>query len=438
MPHPTATEPALIRSQPPENWSRLYGHVHWRTLFIIRWIAICGQAAALWGVYFILGYEFRFDLALAILGLSILVNILAFVRRPAVRWLSDREAALFLAFDLLQLTALLYLTGGLQNPFALLILAPVTVSATILSRRSTVALSLIALGSVLFLAVHFMPLPWPGVSPHFDPLYRAGIGLALALAITFSAAYIFQVAEEARRLAQALGVTQRALDRERHVFALGAQAAAAAHELGSPLGTITLVAKELLQELSPDDPLYRDAELLVSESKRCSTILQELALRSREDSLSSFLRVPLPALIEEAARPHRQSDVQFDLRYDPKAGKQLAAVTHRPEILHGLGNFLQNAIQFAQSTVTVWVEIQGEKVSLRIEDDGPGFDPQILDRLGEPYLSEDGGRAGDHMGLGIFIAKTLLEHTGATLRFYNHANGAGVAITWQISNLCEA
>src|SRR5215470_9045824 len=261
-----------LASSRPGQPSQRRGRVRLRTLILIRWIAVAGQAAALLIVRAGLGYELPMGWAMAAVAASCIVNIAASLPRGST-WLDDTRAALFLGYDLLQLAVLLYLTGGLHNPFAILILAPVTVSATVLSRRSTTGL---ALAAVAVLALMHLPLPWADRAFRLQPLFIAGLGLALGLSVLFIAVYVFSVAEEARRMSHALSASQMALDRERQLSALGALAAAAAHELGSPLGTIAVVAREIARDLPGDSPLRADVDLLLSQSQRCRDILAGL------------------------------------------------------------------------------------------------------------------------------------------------------------------
>ena len=263
------TVPALARG----------GRVRLRTLITVRWIAIAGQVAALGIVRYGLGFPLPIGPAVGVVGASAALNLWLSSRRRGSALLSDRMAAVQLGYDMLQLAALLCLTGGLGNPFAVLILAPVTVSATVLSRRSTISLSVLALAILALLARYHLPLPWPDGAFRLEPMFILGLMLALGTAVVFIAAYVSSVSEEARRMSDALSATQMALDRERRASAVGALAAAAAHELGTPLGTIALVAHEIARELPKDSPISGDVALLQSEAKRCRDILAELAAR---------------------------------------------------------------------------------------------------------------------------------------------------------------
>ena len=413
------------------------GRVRLRTLILIRWVAIVGQLTALLVVHFGLDYEVPLPATLAAVAISVVVNVWATVGRRSPERLGDRAAAFYLAYDLLQLGVLLYLTGGLHNPFAVLILAPVIVSATVLSRFSTIALSVLALAVIVVLALDHLPLPWANGAFSLAPRFIFGLAAALGLSVVFIAGYVFSLAEEARRMSGALAASYMALDREQRLSALGALAAATAHRLGSPLGTIAVVSKELARELPADSPHRADAELLLSESERCRTILAELS--TRPEAGEPLERMPLAALVETAAAPYQSDRIRLIVDSRPEAGADMAdpQAPPSPELRHGLGNLLQNAIEFARTEVRVIVRWNDRHIRLVIRDDGPGFDPGLLDHLGEPYLSGGTqGRTGDPMGLGVFIAQTLLDRTGAQLSFGNGQEGGGeVTIVWSRASL---
>jgi two-component system, sensor histidine kinase RegB len=413
------------------------GRVRLRTLLVIRWVGIAGQAAALLFVHYGLGYPLPIGWAGAVVGASAALNLWLTGQWRGSALLSDRMAAFQLGYDMLQLAALLYLTGGLGNPFAILILAPVIVSATVLSRRSTVWLSLMALASIALLAGFHMPLPWPNQDFRLEPLFILGLALALGLSVLFIAAYVLSVSEEARRLSDALSATQMALDRERQHSAVGALAAAAAHELGTPLGTIALVAHEIARDLPKGSPLVSDVGLLLSESRRCKDILAELAARPGADN-QPFGPLPVAALIETAAAPYRRPEIRFRI----ETQGDLPDLPASPELSHGLGTLLQNAFEFARHEVVARLAADERELKVTISDDGPGFDPALLGQLGEPYVSRGNyGRdgQGEHMGLGVFIAVTLLGRTGALLHFGNRPAGGGeVVVSWLRSQLGAA
>jgi len=403
------------------------GRLRLRTLVLIRWMALVGQALALLFVQFGLGFDLPLAAALAVVGAYLLLNAGMFLARPSAHRLDDRGAAMQLGLDILQLSALLFLTGGLKNPFALLLIVPVMISATILSLFSTVLLAGLVLLSVSILSLAHFPLPWSTPGLDLPALYVAGTWTALVLGMGFVGIYAWQVAAEARRMADALAAAELALAREQQLSAVGGLAAAAAHELGTPLGTIVLVADDLKRELPKDSPVLEDVELLAGQAQRCREILAQLSRRPETDSHAIIANLPLSALVEEAAAPHRRPDIRLTVVVESDGPEPEFA--RRAEVLHGLGNLLQNAMDFARREVLVGVAWSDRAVRLTVRDDGPGISIDILGALGEPYVTsrpDDGG-----MGLGVFIAKTLLEHTGASVRFANHvAGGCEVTVEW--------
>jgi two-component system sensor histidine kinase RegB len=411
------------------------GRVNLRTLITIRWIAVAGQFAAVLTVEYVLGFRLPLLLALATIGASVVLNLFALGHRASQPFLGDRDAALYLAYDTLQLALLLFLTGGLDNPFAALMLAPLTVGATVLSSRRVLVLTVLAVSCLTGVALYSFPLPWPeGQQLGMPTLYRLGHWAALSLSAMFIAGYVWQVARGARDMADALGASQIALARAQRVSALGALAAAAAHELGTPLGTIAVVAKEMAREVPTDSPLAEDIQLLQSQTARCRDILAELGRRpgTEAETDGGFGAVPITAVVEEAAAPYRRTAVA--LRIEPGGGAE-PLIRVSPELAHGLGLLIQNAIQFARSQVLVTVDRPRGGLHIAIRDDGPGFPPGVLGRLGEPYLSARTAQQRDStgsMGLGIFIAQTLLERTGATVAYANAPEGgAEVSLVWR-------
>jgi two-component system sensor histidine kinase RegB len=412
-----------------------FGRISLRTLVPIRWVAIAGQASTILIVHYVLDYRLPLFPALAVVASSVLLNAVLILRRQAAARLGERDAALCLGYDILQLAILLYLTGGLQNPFSTLILAPVTVAATILSRRPVIALSILAVAAITVLALWHMPLPWRTEPLEFPPELVFGIWMALVLATVFIGGYTWSVAQEARRLRDAVAATQLALAREQRISAVGALAAAAAHELGSPLATIAVVARELAHDLPEDSPHTEDVGLLLSQSERCRRILAELARQPEHDGGSPYTRLPISALVETAGAVHQHEGVKLIFATAGQPGPEEPLVRRSPEIMHGLNNLIQNAVQFARREVSVTTFWDKAAVSVEIADDGPGFALHLLGRLGEPYVSTRAGAA-DHMGLGIFIAQSLLERSGAKLVFDNlPEGGAHVAIFWNRANL---
>lgn len=404
------------------------GPVRLQTLVLLRWIAVTGQLLTILFVHYGLDFHLPLVPCLTVIGASAALNIALAMFYPMATRLSDLGAATYLALDLAQLAALLYFTGGLENPFSLLMLVPITVGAMILSLRSTLWLAILAFSLITAMLFRHLPLPWTdGPPPFLPPLFLFANWVAMLIGTLLVAAYAFRVADEGRRMRDALDATQQALSREQRLAAVGGLAAAAAHELGTPLGTITLVAKELSREVPSDSPFADDVRLLVEQAARCRDILARLARRPEAEEIGDEFGYPLfSALIEAAAEPHLHRGKHVVVL--PPDGEQ-PQVRRSPEILHALGNLVENAVDFAEREVEVRIYCDAETVRVEVLDDGSGFDPEILSRIGDPYITsrpEDDG-----MGLGVFIAKTLLEHTGATVRFSNRPEGgARVAIAW--------
>lgn len=418
------------------------GAVSARTLIAIRWVALAGQTVAILVVQFGLDFPLSLSLCLGIIAASAALNLAMQARARSNQRLSDRAAAASLGFDIIQSAALLYVTGGMENPFALLLLAPVTISATVLSLRSTIWLCLLAMAAATLLMLKHQPLPWYEVGLELPELYIFGLWSALIIAILFSAAYTWRVADEARRMSDALAATQMALAREQQLSALGGLAAAAAHELGSPLSTIAVIAADLSRDVPVESEFAEDIELLRSESARCSAILAGLSNQPEIGGGAPFVQLSMSTLIDLAAGPHQRDGIEIIVeRHGPDEDDEVSdahddpLVSRSPEILHGLGTLIQNAVQFAVTTVEVTVAWDQRELAVIIEDDGPGFPLTMLDRLGEPYLSTRRGTSG-HMGLGIFIANTLLERTGGRVSFGNRPEGGARAeARWPRSRL---
>jgi two-component system sensor histidine kinase RegB len=411
------------------------GGVRLRTLVLIRWAAVAGQLFTAAVVHWGLGFSLPLLAVGGTIALSALLNLTVSLGRPASARINDREATIFLTFDILQLAVLLYLTGGLINPFSLLLLAPVAIGATILSLASNIALSLLTIVSISVLGLFHQPLPWRGAAPVLPDIFQAGVWAGLTLTTLLMTLYGWRVAEEARQMADALAAAQAALAREQRLSALGALAAAAAHELGSPLSTIAVVTKEMLREVESDDPLREDVELLSAESERCRAILARLSVDPTGDVSDAYSLVPLPALIEAAAQTTQRDGVAITFEAGPlgSSAPLTAPIQVRsPEIMQGVGNIVQNAVSFARHEVRIATRWTTEWSEVEVSDDGPGFSEALLDELGTPFISTRQGEEG-HMGLGVFIAKTLLERTGATVTFGNRravGSGAAVSVRW--------
>ncbi|HST91599.1 MAG TPA: ActS/PrrB/RegB family redox-sensitive histidine kinase [Brevundimonas sp.] len=477
-------DPALPQSNPPGESGRFSGWrnlprrsrgLSLRTLVILRWMAIAGQTATV----AVATLYFHFDLplwgCLAVIAASVAMNLNATARLKRVDGsLPDgRMTAAHLGFDILQLSVLLSLTGGLQNPFCLLLVAPVTVAAASLPGRQAAFMGLLVLVATISLFFFSMPLPWQaGTELDLPPLYRFGTGLALFTGVVFTSAYAWRVAADAEKLELALATTQDVLQREQRLAALGGLAAAAAHELGTPLATIQVVAKELLRASAKDGPAAEDAALILQQAERCRDILKQLSQQPEEGD-AAFAEVGLKALLEEVTEPHRGFDLEFEVLVRTASGEPAPRVRRLPEVIHGLSTLVENAADFAASRVRVQALVDAGFIEIEVVDDGPGFPPDILPRLGEPYVTSRPhgkarhalsaqiaasvaaaapGRKGKKaapppepepiapsqggMGLGFFIARTLLERTGGRVMVgagdgaKGQLKGARVAVRW--------
>lgn len=413
------------------------------TLLRLRWLAVGGQVLAIGAVGFGLGFDMPLGPCLALVLASVTLNGILALRFPASQRLHPDHAAVMLAYDLMQVAALLMLTGGLQNPFSLLIIVPVVIAAGALPQAHTLALSLLtAFLTVLLARVHW-PLPWyDGLALVSPPLLTGGMVIAILSTMAFAALYAGRVAHEARELSDALAATELVLQREQHLSAIDGLAAATAHELGTPLATITVIAREMERALGGDEAYREDVALLRSQSERCRDILKRLTSLSAE-SEEHMQRLTLTALIEEAAAPHRDFGVSITMERDAGTGPE-PATRRNPGVLYSLGNLIENAVDFAHERVIITHGWNERDVWLTVTDDGRGFSTTILPRLGEPYATERSARdrvskpptetaEGGGLGLGLFIAKTLLERAGAQVVFANAAAeslGARVRLQW--------
>jgi two-component system, sensor histidine kinase RegB len=411
------------------------------TLIRLRWLALFGQTAAILGVYFILGFNLPLIPALSIIGLSVALNLALQTRFSASHRLQSRAAAFLLAFDILQLAALLFLTGGLENPFAFMFLAPVLISATTLEPRQTLLLGGLATACSTILLLDHLPLPWSeGGSIRIPELYLFGVYVAILLGLGFISIYAWRVSEEARQLSDALQATELALAREQSLSAIDGLAAAAAHQLGTPLATIALVVNEMDRMNIADPVLKDDVLLLKQQAQRCREILGKISSLG-EEATGPLATVTLPQVLEEAAAPYRGFGKTITINCEGPA--PIPVIRRNPGLLYGLGNIIENAVDYGVSSVHVKAVWHATEIVVSIEDDGPGFAPEILWRLGDPYLStrrigrlgrgKDANDLQGGMGLGLFIAKTLIERSGgvASARNIGPSSGACVDIRWQ-------
>lgn len=412
-------------------------HIRLDTLVRLRWLAVLGQTAAVLVVYDGFDFEVPFWACLGVIAIYASVNV---ALRLRFRWnqrLEPHQAARLLGLDIVELAVLLYLTGGLQNPFSFLLAGPVLISAAALPKRMTLLLGVLVFICATILVRFYYPLPWPEEEPLEIPrLYMIGVWLSLVLAIGYISIYAWQITEESRQLSDALAATELVLAREHYLTQLDGLAAAAAHELGTPLSTILVVARELEREIEPDSRFAEDIRLLREQAQRCRVILGKLTELPAPGE--PFERMKLSALIEEVVAPHRGAGVAIEVeiaRDDPNE----PVGARNPAVLYGLGNILENAVDFARERVQVTATWTGDNVVVEVNDDGSGFPPEIIDRMGEPYVTSERGRRmrGREMpglGLGFFIAKTLMARSGAKISLKNKQfpqRGAIVRVRWK-------
>lgn len=418
------------------------GRTRLRTFITLRWMAVVGQSAAVLIVHFGLGFSLPLAACLAVIAASAWLNVFLSIALPSQRLARGWEAGLQLAFDTVQLAALIALTGGLANPFLLMLIAPVTVAALTLRAIEASLLAILALTLAACMSLWAFPLPWRGDGIADIPaLFEVGHFIALATGVGFFAISALRVSQDEARLVRALDAASVVMAREQRLSAIGAMSAMTAHELGTPLATIHLVAKEMAGQIPEDDPLHEDSRLLAEQAERCRAILRQLG-EAREASDIVHARMPISALVEEAAAPHKGVGVAVRVSHEPGTGGEpkQPMLRRSPEILHALSAFIENAVSFAISEVRVVATWTGSQIIVTISDDGPGFAPEVLPKLGEPYVSQRGEaqKGGGDMGLGFFIAKTLIERTGGRIATRNRIlpkTGAIVQASWPRNTL---
>lgn len=419
------------------------GRLRLGTLNTLRWLALAGQLATVLFVHFSLGFKLPLLACLAVIAAGAAFTMILRIAFPPQHRPSDLAAFLYLALDQTQLFAILFLTGGLQNPFTLILLASVVIASSSLNLRYALALGGYTLALITALALYHLPLPWDaGGALNLPPIYLAGLWIALMLSLGFTTIATFRISSEASRMQAGYAAMEIALASEQKLAALGSLAAAAAHELGTPLGTIAVVAKELQRELPADGPLAEDARLLRTQVDRCREILGRLSSHRESDGIGPDARLPLLALLDDLAQAYRTLKITISV----EGAESPPVVRVLPELRYAIGNLIQNAADFAVRRVRVSAMWDADRIVVRVRDDGPGFSPEIMAKLGEPYVTTRPGRTAltdeqlgpaqpgqGHvgMGLGFFIAKTLLERTGAELTFGNAFDGgASVTIAW--------
>ncbi len=408
-----------------------------RTLLAQRWAWVVGQTAALLISGLALKMHVPWAMCFTLVALSAWLNVLLGLASSGQRLARDGEATAQIAFDILQLSGLIYLTGGAHNPFALLLIAPVTLAAATLPARYALGLGVLAIAASILLAVFHMPLPSVDGAPiafSSSPLTVWFVVAARIIGIVLTGAYAWQAASESARMELALNVTETVLAREQRLSALGALAAAAAHELGTPLATISVVSREMARNATSEE-VREDAELLIGQAARCREILQRLT-EMPEATDAVHERMSLVQLVQDVIEPHMVHGIRVEAVVNGPAGETAPDVWRRPEIIHAMTSIVENAVDFARGEVIVIARFDARHIVIEARDDGPGFSPEVLAKLGEPYVTTRPGAEGSRtghigMGLGFFIAKTLLERTGATVDFRNgRRGGAVVSARW--------
>lgn len=426
-----------VRNHPGRN-------VRLATIVRLRWIAVIGQLLTLAFVHFWLGFEVPLAYCMALVALSAWLNVFLVIQFPPRHRLAAPFAATLLTYDMLQLAVLLYFTGGIGNPFVLLIVVPCIVSAATLPVSYTVAICALTLLCAYGLTHEYWPMPWyPGIRFELPLLYKTAILASVGTGLVFVAFYVRRLAHEGREMSAALAATELILAREQKLHALDGLAAAAAHELGTPLSTIYLIARELQRDLGPDHPLAEDLALLQSQSDRCREILKKLT-RKPDTQDPMHQSVSITEVLSDAAAPYAELGKKVTISGAPVEGTRAEAAAEpvgrrQPGLHYGLGNIIENAVDFAKTAVEVTARWDGNKVVVEIADDGPGFKPELIDSIGDPYITTRGAGSGkaskeaSGLGLGFFIAKTLLERSGAAVELDNRSppeTGARVRLTW--------
>ncbi|MBU1212805.1 MAG: ActS/PrrB/RegB family redox-sensitive histidine kinase [Alphaproteobacteria bacterium] len=419
-------------------------NVRLATIVRLRWIAVAGQLLTLGFVHFWLGFDLPLAYCMALVALSAWLNVFLVIQFPPRHRLTAPFAATLLTYDMLQLAVLLYFTGGIGNPFVMLIVAPCIVSAATLPVVYTAAMCALTLLATYGLTYEYWPMPWyDGIRFELPLLYKTAILTSVGTGLLFVAFYVRRLAHEGREMSAALAATELILAREQKLHALDGLAAAAAHELGTPLSTIYLIARELQRDLGPDHRHAEDLALLQSQSDRCREILRKLT-RTPDAQDPMHQSVSIIEVLSDAASPYRELGKKLDISGSPVEGAQGQAAAEpvglrQPGLHYGLGNIIENAVDFAKSQVDITARWDGTKVTVEIVDDGPGFKPDLIDSIGDPYVTSRGAgsgkasKAASGLGLGFFIAKTLLERSGAFVELENRkapATGAKVRLTW--------
>ena len=402
------------------------------TLTILRYIAIIGQFMAINIVFFYLNLSFPIKESYLIIFIGLTTNLfLQF--KIKVNQLKDSYASLFLLYDLFQLSALLYLTGGILNPFSILLIIPTIVSSTFLSMGTTIILGVIT--SFLLFILSYTYLPLPGIESNiFDVpnFYKQGILIAILIGLIFLSYFGIRFAGETKKRSEALNKLQEVISKEYELESLGGQAAAAAHSLGTPLATISVVAKELKKEIGNEKELSKDIDLLISQTKRCREILKQISKKQIEEDI--FLSsIKFEDLLEEIINSFKETSLK-EINFSADKDQNKISIQRTPEIIYGLRNFIGNAVKFSKSKVKINLTSDQKIIEIKINDDGPGIPEDIINKIGEPYIKSRSKELSSNAGLGLgtFLGKTLLERQSAKLLFRRNSDlgGALVIITW--------
>ncbi|MAJ85921.1 MAG: hypothetical protein CL687_03000 [Candidatus Pelagibacter sp.] len=406
-----------------------------KTLVTLRWIALIGQLAAINIVYFILQSDFPIIETHLIILLGIITNTYLHLKIKVTQ-LKDFYSGVFLLYDLIQLGILLYLTGGIHNPFSFFLIIPSIVSSTFLSMGTTIILGFVTLGILIMITFFHLPLPGAEVAFVFPEYYVIGIIISIIIGLIFLSYFGIRFSGETKKRSDALNKLQLILSKEYELESLGGQAAAAAHSLGTPLATISVVAKELKKEIGENSKHTKDLDLLISQTKRCSDILKKISQKKIVDD--KFLSLTTAEdLLEEIIKSFSEtSNKIIDLNSRKDFNK--IKFERNPEIVYGIRNFIGNAVKFSKENIIISIISDNQTLSICIEDDGPGFPVDIIKIVGEPYIKSKSNEISSKSGtgLGTFLGKTLLERKGANLKFgkAKKLGGAKVSISWPVVN----
>ncbi|MBT4698552.1 MAG: ActS/PrrB/RegB family redox-sensitive histidine kinase [Pseudomonadota bacterium] len=407
------------------------------TLINVRWVAIFGQFLTISIVYFYFNFNFNIKYCYLLVLFSSFLNFFLQIRSKKTDLLSNKQATFSILYDLFQLFGLLFLTGGLTNPFSILIVAPITIAAGFLNLRSSILIGFLSIALTIILSFFYFELPGLENNYLFPKFYILGLTLALCTTIIFLAIYSQKLAMENAQRNEAFNVLQQIFLREQELKSLGGLAAAAAHELGTPLNTISLVAKELKKEIGSNTKFNQDLDLLISQSKRCSEILKQISKNPYTEKEDKFLdKASFKIIVHEIIDSFKdQSKKKIIINEDDYKKDYL--ITKKIEIIYSLKNIIDNALKFSSNKIEIFLLSNEDELRIKVEDDGEGFSKQILRFLGDPYINKkDIENNKDGLGLGIFIAKVFLERLSAIINFYNlEDKGAAVDISWQKKDL---